>query len=250
MRLVAQGSWACPSCGASRQIAADHLRQSDERLRRLREAMQAAEAPLVALQEGTLRRHVMPYAVAVLFMLVQAASGIGSMISSLVTAGAAVTAATRGEILRTGLGMSGLGLGIVVGSTFGYMRAWRTLRGHLELFRSARPPLTPGSPARCRCCGAALPGAWGGVSTCGYCRTENLLDPKLVHEREAGLSDETAELHGRAARSMAAMKAFAPKFTLYWTVGAGVGGATLALLGMIVAVLVSALCFPPDAPLT
>lgn len=244
MQRAGAGAWSCPACGASKQVAEGHLQRSEERLRRLREAVAAAEAPLVALAEGTLRRHLMPLGVGVVMLLFRVSQDVGSSLWSLHAAGSAIDAATRGQVLRNVFGISGLSLGLIVGSTAGYIRAWRILRGHLESFRRAKPPLVPGSPARCRCCGAALPGVWGGVATCAYCATTSLLDPNVVNEREAVLADETTELRERAARSSAAMQAFVPRFTNYWAVGAGVGGASLALLGLVVALVLTPLFGP------
>jgi len=96
-------------------------------------------------------------------------------------------------------------------------------------------PIARGAPARCRCCGAALPERWGALVECGVCRTHNLLDRAVIDQREALLLGETALHQARAAGLIARANEFSASFGQWSLVGAAVGAITAGVLGYALA---------------
>jgi len=223
----------CPYCGARETLAGDdRLRVSRERIALLRMAQDAAEAPARHADQLIATR---PWLGGVLVGGVMALNGLnqlGTTTAALERAGTTLSASDRMEIMLPVCLWPCIGFGVVAGMFVGWTAALRRYRSLVTPGRWARAPLSPGGPARCRCCGADLPAHWGAMVLCGYCNTHNLLDRTLLDRRERLLQAETALHQQRAAGVIARANTFSPTFGRWSMIGAALGAAAGATLGL------------------
>lgn len=230
----------CRFCGAVETLSNDdRLRVSRERIAMLRMAQDAAEAPARHADQIIAMRPWLGGALVGGVMLLNGLNGVSQAVGGIDRAGAAMSADDRLDALLTVCVMPAMGIGVAAGMFLGWTLALRRYRALVTPMRRARAPIAPGAPARCRCCGADLPSLPGAFTRCGFCNTHNLLDRALMDERESLLQQETAGYQQRAAGVLARANAFSPTFTRWSLIGAGLGAATMAVVGALVAVILS-----------
>lgn len=230
----------CRYCGATEVLSRDdRLRVSRERIGFLRMAQDAAEAPARHADQLIAMRPWLGGVVVGAALLLNGLNGASQALDAIERAGPAMSAEARFETLFSVCFFPALGLGVAGGMFLGWTLALQRYRALVTPMRRARPPLVPGAPARCRCCGAALPAQWGAFVTCAHCNTANLLDRALIEEREALLLRETSEHQQRAAGVIAKANSFSSAFSRWSLIGAGGGAVVLGTLGALVAALLA-----------
>lgn len=233
---------ACGFCGARERLSNDdRLRVSRERVAMLRMAQDALEAPARHADQLIAMRPWLGGLLVGGVMLLNGLNGVSNAFEAIERAGPAMSAAARLDALLTVCVTPALGLGIAGGMFLGWTLALRRYRALVTPMRRARAPLTVGAPARCRCCGAALPSVLGAFVRCGFCSTQNLIDRALMDQRESLLQAETAGYQQRAAGVIAQANAFSPAFTNWSLAGAALGAVAMAALGGLTAVALSRL---------
>lgn len=224
----------CLYCGARETVRHDdRLRVSRERIALLRMAQDAAEAPALHADRLIASRPWLGGVVVGAVMLLNGLNQLGATRDALDRAG--VDTAQRTELLVPACLWPTVGVGVVAGMFVGWTLALRQYRAAVTPVRRARPPRTPHGAARCRCCGADLPGQWGAFVVCAYCNTHNLLDRSLLAARESLLVEETRVQQARAAGVIARANALTPTFGRWSMVGAALGAGLGAALGYALA---------------
>lgn len=226
----------CRYCGYAETLTRDdRVRVSRERVALLRMAQDAAEAPARQAEQIIGMRPWLGGVVVAGVLALNALNGVATARESIERAGPAMDAAARLEALQSVCVTPLLGIGLAVGMFGGWTLAMRRYRALVTPGRWARPPLTPGAPARCRCCGAELPAQWGAMVECAFCRTHNLLDRAVIDQREALLLSETALHQSRAAGVIARANEFSASFGRWSLGGAAVGAVAGGVVGYALA---------------
>jgi hypothetical protein len=203
-RIGPSGDLACPFCGTRDVLPPDPFGRMMELKRRLDAASRAAgqleglERALAYVFEdrGAFFRATSAYLVVFVMVCVLTAFQSCSVLAG------APDDLEVGLVLYALLGPALAG-GFVVAFGFallaGRFRYRRAVRPHLF----ARPPAQPGTPARCRACGADLPPARAAVTTCRFCATQNLVTAEVMRQVGGGADADAAFYRARANRAQA-----------------------------------------------
>lgn len=96
------------------------------------------------------------------------------------------------------LGLLAMLLTLVGGMMGGFLLARRRYRERIRPWILARAPSSPGTPARCHCCGGGLADVHDAFVLCSYCGATNLVDATTTRERSESIERETAVYRARA----------------------------------------------------
>jgi hypothetical protein len=203
-RIAPNGEIACPFCGARDVLPPDPFGRMMELKRRLDAASRAAgqleglERALAHIFEdrGAFFRATSAYLLVFVMVCLLTAFQSFRVFAS------APDDLELGFVLYALLGPALAG-GFVFAFGFalliGRIRYRHVVRPHLF----ARPPLQPGTPARCRACGADLAPARAAVTTCRFCSTQNLVTPEVMRHIAGGADAEAAFYRSRVTRAQA-----------------------------------------------
>jgi hypothetical protein len=184
--LGPDGSLNCPYCGRREQLPANELDRMMEMRRRLSAAAMQAEQckgierALFSIFESTSMFSGMlgVYFAFAAFMLVYS---LVSAYSVITTTPEAYLPLMLVHVFTGPMFVLGLPVSATIALAFGRRRYRKEIR---PIFM-ARPPETPGAPARCRVCGGSLPDSKDALLNCRYCHTASVVTPELKAHHEA-----------------------------------------------------------------
>lgn len=246
--LVGPVHVSCPFCGATEALPAEQgqrVMALRARLAQLRFAQAAEEGPALAFARTMqmLRSQIWVYVGMGALVMGVSASGAITQIRRAIALSNIPTSA-RAEILSSTT-FPAISVGVFLGAAAAYVLALAKYKKAIQPTLRARAPLQPGSPARCRSCGAslALGPATAALVPCPHCTASNLLTAELARDRARLLEEEARAYNERAlgvgARAISASVAL----QTYFYIGAGAGLAIALLLAASLRVVIAALYF-------
>lgn len=202
-RAEAQENWhlKCGFCGHQEQLPSDALERSivlKDRLKRWRGSvaqLRGAEANLAQLFESP-RAFLRVEAVLTAVLVLVGLQSFLQLRDLLPRTPPAFHAGFIVQGLMSVFFIGGIVVAVALALAVGRMNYRRTVRPLL----SARAAKADGLPARCRVCGADLPGENGPFIVCRFCQTHNLLTRELQTNRSGLLEAEERFYREAAAR--------------------------------------------------
>lgn len=201
--LQPDGGVQCRFCGTPDRLPPDELGRVLEIRGRLAVAaarvaqVSGTEQALAGIFEGRRAFFTLmgPWPLLALAITTNAVLGVRSTLANLP---AAVPDATRAELVVAAAYGPIFVIGLTLAAPFALLVGRISYRRRLRDQLSARPPLAPGAPMRCRACGGELPPARDAFVACRWCRTQNLLAPANAAETKRRLEAEAEEHRARA----------------------------------------------------